>query len=101
MSLELAKPRLRVEFETAIYCNQEILNFTHYHGLQQIEGIHTNFACNKSQSINPHHIKIMHFKKMRDIELENVWNRVFIIVMLFETITLFGSFDELKMHQLC
>ena len=30
ISLELAKTRLRVGFEPAIFCNQEILSLTHY-----------------------------------------------------------------------
>ena len=43
----------------------------------------------------------MHFKQLRDIELDIFRNRVFMIVMLFEQIAFIGSLDELNMHQLC
>ena len=44
----------------------------------------------------------MHFRKLRDTLSWKIPEiKLFIIVLLFETNNILGSFDELKMHQLC
>ena len=81
--------------------NTNRLNFAS-NNLDYNKGIHTNFACNKSQSIRPHYETIMQFKNLQDIlslkisEIELSW-----LLYCLKQITSFSSFDELKLHRLC
>ena len=61
-------------------------NFAKKIKIKQTEGIHTNFACKKSQSIKIQSRNNAFQQKMRDIL--NFQNRV-LIIMFFETIAFF------------